>query len=344
VSRRTRIGFTAAVAIGSVALMVASLLIGTETLSIGRILAEWRAGEPVNQSPALSILINQRLPRTLVALIVGCGLTIAGCSFQALLRNPLATPYTLGIDSFGAFGAYAATIFGSSAGLSAFEFAGFSHVQASAFAFATFDVLLIYGMATRKTRMAPSVLLLAGVTLGLLAGSGILFLRYLARPEQLVNMDRWLMGGVDVIGYEPVVTLLIGVLPCSIVLLAQAPKFDQLGFGEEMAAGRGVNVRRLQLTTFLVCSLMTGIIVSKVGPIGFVGLIVPHAVRTVTGSRHRVLMPVSMIAGGAFLCTCDIVARKFMTGETPIGIITSLIGAPFFLYLLTRRRFTDWET
>jgi iron complex transport system permease protein len=324
--------------------MLASLLIGTENLSVGHIIDEWRAGAPLTQSPALSILVNQRLPRTLVALIVGCGLTIAGCSFQALLRNPLATPYTLGIDSFGAFGAYAATIFGSAAGLSAFEFAGFSHVQAAAFAFATFDVLLIYGMATRKTRMAPSVLLLAGVTLGLLAGSGILFLRYLARPEQLVNMDRWLMGGVDVIGYEPVLTLLIGVLPCSIALLAQAPKFDQLGFGEEMAAGRGVNVRRLQLTTFLVCSLMTGIIVSKVGPIGFVGLIVPHAVRIVTGSRHRVLMPVSMVAGGAFLCACDIVARKFMTGETPIGIITSLIGAPFFLYLLTRRRFTDWET
>ncbi len=341
--RRTRTGLTVAVAVGSVLLVLASLLIGTENLSVARILAEWRAGATLNDSPALSILVNQRLPRTLVALIVGCGLTLAGCSFQALLRNPLATPYTLGIDSFGAFGAFAATIF-STASLSTFEFAGFSHVQASAFTFATFDVLLIYGMATRKTRMAPSVLLLAGVTLGLLAGSGILFLRYLARPEQLVNMDRWLMGGVDVIGFEPVVTLLIGVVPCSIVLLAQAPKFDQLGFGEEMAAGRGVNVRRLQLTTFLVCSLMTGIIVSKVGPIGFVGLIVPHAVRTVTGSRHRVLMPVSMVAGGAFLCTCDIVARKFMTGETPIGIITSLIGAPFFLYLLTRRRFTDWET
>ncbi|GMV93274.1 MAG: ABC transporter permease [Candidatus Hydrogenedentota bacterium] len=343
-TRSTRRWLTVAVALGSVVLMTASLLIGTETLSVGRIVAEWRAGEAINDSPALSILFNQRMPRTLVALIVGCGLTIAGCSFQALLRNPLATPYTLGIDSFGAFGAYAATIFGSAAGWTAFEIAGFSHVQASAFAFATFDVLLIYGMATRKTRMAPSVLLLAGVTLGLLAGSGILFLRYLARPEQLVNMDRWLMGGVDVIGYEPVLTLLIGVVPCSIVLLAQAPKFDQLGFGEEMAAGRGVNVRRLQLTTFLVCSLMTGIIVSKVGPIGFVGLIVPHAVRSITGSRHRVLMPVSMIAGGAFLCACDIIARKFMTGETPIGIITSLIGAPFFLYLLTRRRFTDWET
>jgi iron complex transport system permease protein len=152
------------------------------------------------------------------------------------------------------------------------------------------------------------------------------------------------MGGVDLIGYEPVVTLAIGVVPCSIVLLALAPQYDQLGFGEEIAAGRGVNVRRLQLTTFLVCSLMTAVIVSKVGPIGFVGLIVPHAVRAITGSRHRLLMPFSVVAGGAFLCLCDIISRKLMAGETPIGITTSLIGAPFFLYLLMRRRFTDWET
>ncbi len=340
---RTRLALTVALPLLCFLLIAGSLLIGTENLSLARIAAEWRSGAPLSESPALSILVNQRLPRTLVALIVGCGLTLAGCSFQALLRNPLATPYTLGIDSFGALGAYAATIYGGTFSAMTFHAFGFSHVQLTAFVFATFDVLLIYGLASRKTRMAPSVLLLAGVTLGLLASSGILFLRYLAKPEQLVNMDRWLMGGVDVIGYEPVLTLFAGVTPCAIVLLAQASKFDQLGFGEEMAAGRGIDVKRLQLTTFLVCSFMTGIIVSKVGPIGFVGLIVPHAVRTVTGSRHRVLMPLSLVAGGAFLCLCDILARKFMTGETPIGIITSLIGAPFFLYLLTSRRFTDWE-
>ena len=109
------------------------------------------------------------------------------------------------------------------------------------------------------------------------------------------------------------------------------------------AAGRGVNVKGLQLTTFLVGSLMTAIVVSVVGPIGFVGLIVPHAVRAITGSRHRLLMPVSAMTGGAFLCLCDIVARKVVTGEFPIGIVTSLIGGPFFLYLLMRRHFTDWE-
>lgn len=330
-----------AVVVGCLALTLASVLIGTESVSIGQAWAEWKEGVRVNEAPALGIFLLHRLPRTLLAFVVGAGLSIAGCAFQALLRNPLATPYTLGIDSFGALGAFAGTVFGLGVG---FEMAGFSMIQAMAFLFAGLDVLIIYVMAARSTRVSPSVLLLAGVTLGLLASSGILFLRYLAKPDQLLNMDRWLMGGIDLIGYGPVFTLTITVAPCAVVLLAQAAKFDQLGFGHELAAGRGVDVRRLQITTLLVCSLMTAVVVSKVGPIGFVGLIVPHAVRIVAGSRHRVLMPLSMVAGGAFLCLCDIFARRLMPGEMPIGIVTSIIGAPFFLYLLTRRRLVDWAT
>ena len=327
--------------IGCVLLILASIAIGTESIDLRAAFEQWRSGAAYADARELNIVLTLRLPRTLLALLAGGGLALAGCAFQALLRNPLATPYTLGIDSFAALGAYMATVLGAG---SALNVLGFSLVQVAAFAAATLDVLIIYAMATRAARMSPLVLLLAGVTLGLLANSGILFLRYLAKPEQLVNMDRWLMGGVDLIGYEPVWTLLIGATPCMLVLLAQAGKYDQLGFGEELAAGRGVDVRRLQITTFLVCSIMTGVIVSKVGPIGFVGLVVPHAVRTITGSRHRVLMPVTMVAGGAFLCVCDIIARKAMTGETPIGIITSIVGAPFFLYLLVRRRFADWDS
>jgi iron complex transport system permease protein len=156
-------------------------------------------------------------------------------------------------------------------------------------------------------------------------------------------MDRWLMGGVDVLGYRPVIILLIGVAPCALVLLAQAGKLDQFGFSGELAAGRGVNVRWLQFITFAVGSLMTAIIVSVIGPVGFIGLIVPHAVRALTGPRHYLLLPLSLLAGGAFLCCCDIVARKILPGETPIGIVTTLIGGPFFLYLLMRRKFTDWD-
>ncbi len=358
---RLRIAALVLMLVACAALFGLSLLIGTESIPVNQLLTEWRTTPSIDQAPALSVLFNQRIPRTLIAFIVGCGLALAGCAFQALLRNPLATPYTLGIDSFGALGAWTATIASQAvvtAGarnawpgaqffskyVAGVEVMGFSSVQALAFAFAGVDMVLIYIMATRKTRMAPSVLLLAGVTLSLLANSGILFMRYLAQPDRLVNMDRWLMGGLDLIGYEPVITLALGVIPCSALLLMLAPQFDQLSFGEELATGRGVNVRRLQLTTFLVCSLMTAIIVSKVGPVGFVGLIVPHAVRAITGSHHRVLMPFSLVAGGGFLCLCDVASRRIMTGETPIGITTSLIGAPFFLYLLTRRRFTDWET
>lgn len=335
-----RIAWTVVLSIVCVAIVIGSVAIGTETIDLRVAWQQWQNGADYADAPELSIIARLRIPRTLLALIAGGGLAIAGCAFQALLRNPLATPYTLGIDSFGALGAYTATVLGIGAG---FGLLGFSAVQFAAFAAAALDVAIIYAMAARSSRMSPLVLLLAGVTLGLLANSGILFLRYLAKPQQLINMDRWLMGGVDLPGYDAVWTLLIGVTPCAVILIAQAGNFDQLGFGEELAAGRGVSVRRLQLVTFVTCSILTGVIVSKVGPIGFVGLIVPHAVRTLTGPRHRILMPMSVVAGGAFLCLCDIVARKLMTGETPIGIITSLVGAPFFLYLLVRRRVADWE-
>ncbi len=326
---------------GSVALVFASLAIGAEPISLRQAWADWSAGLSYAESPSLSILIQQRLPRTLAALIAGSGLALAGCAFQALLRNPLATPYTLGVASWGALGAWMATVL-QGLGIRFFLF-GLPPVETLAFLFAAFDVTIIYLLAVGRARMAPTVLLLAGVTMGMLANSGILLMRYLADPERLVVMDRWLMGGVDVLGFSPVIALAVGVTPCLLILLAQSAKFDQLGFGEELAAGRGVNVRRLQLTTFLVGSLMTAIIVSRVGPIGFVGLIVPHAIRGVVGSRHRLLMPLSLVTGGAFLCFCDIIARRIMPGETPIGIITTMIGGPLFIYLLVRRRLTDWR-
>ncbi len=321
-------------------LIAASLLYGKVPLDLGQAVNEWRSGLPLNETRMLSILVNQRLPRTLTALIAGAGLALAGCAFQALLRNPLATPYTLGVAGAGSLGAWTATNI-ISGGIS-LAFLGPAPVQVLAFLFASVDVIIIGTLATSGRRVSPPVLLLAGVTMGLLCSAGTMFMRFLAAPERLVAMDHWIMGGVHQIGYDNVRILYIGVIPCMAVLLLQAPKFDQLGFGHEMAAGRGINVPRLQVTTFLTGSLMTAIIVSVVGPIGFVGLIVPHTVRMLTGSRHRILMPASLIAGGAFLCACDVAARRFSSGEFPVGIITTMTGAPFFLYLLMRRKFTDW--
>jgi iron complex transport system permease protein len=333
----------AALIAGSVAMAVLSLVVGTESISLADAWREWRAGLPPQQAPALGILVQQRLPRTLAALLVGGGLALAGCAFQAMLRNPLAEPYTLGVASAGALGAWTATVLTAGYGLTR-TLLGISTVQIFAFVFAELDIMIVYLLAARKERVSPSVLLLGGVTMGMLANGGILFMRYLADPEHVFMMDRWLMGGVAVLGFEPIKVLAIGVVPCVVVLLLQGAKFDQLGFGAEIATGRGVNVRWLQIITFFIGSLMTAIIVSVVGTIGFVGLIIPHVVRSVTGSRHRILMPASVIVGGGFLCFCDILARKILPGETPIGILTTLFGGPFFLYLLMRRRFTDWET
>jgi iron complex transport system permease protein len=325
----------------SIALAAASLSIGTERISLSKAVADWRSGVSATDSPELSIVLQQRLPRTLLALLAGAGLAAAGCAFQALLRNPLAEPYTLGVASAGAFGAWAATILGQSAVLR-FNIVGFSTVQLSAFAFSLLDIWLLYVMAVRARRLSPAVLLLAGITMGVLCNAGIIFLRYFARPENLINMDRWLMGSLHHIGYESVIVLTIAVLPCVVALALQGHKFDQLVFGEELAAARGVRVQRLQVLTLAVGSFVTAIVASKVGPIGFVGLIVPHIVRAFVGPRHRVLVPMAAVAGGGFLCFCDILARRLMTGETPIGIVTALIGGPFFIYLLLRRRFTDW--
>jgi len=341
--RRAHSTILLGIVLASAATIFLSLLIGAETISFGQAWHEWRSGASPAESPMLGILVQQRLPRTLAALIVGAGLALAGCAFQAMLRNPLAEPYTLGVASAGALGAWTATVLVAGYGMPR-AWLGIPAVQLFAFLFAEADILIVYLLAARKDRVSPSVLLLGGVTMGMLANSGILLMRYLADPERLVTMDRWLMGGVDVLGYRPVATLFLGVTPCLIILWAQAAKLDQLGFGADLAEGRGVNVKRLQVITFGVSSLMTGIVVSVVGPIGFIGLIVPHAVRSLTGSRHRLLMPASIVAGGGFLCFCDILARKILPSETPIGIVTTLFGGPFFLYLLMRRRFTDWET
>jgi iron complex transport system permease protein len=340
----------AALLIACAVLPLASLAIGAETLSFSQAWSDWQSDKHWKESPTLSILIAHRLPRTLAALLAGAGLAVVGCAFQALLRNPLATPYTLGLASAGAFGAWTATIAIEALGIVALTNLnrwlggwGFSLVQMSAFAMALLDVFIIYSLAKRHRRMSPSVLLLTGVTLGMMANAGIILMRYLASPDRLVHMERWLMGGVDVLGYQPIVVLLIGVVPGSLILVAQSARFDQLGFSPEIAESRGINPQHLQRITFFVGSFVVAVIVSKVGPIGFVGLIVPHCVRVVTGSRHRILMPVSMLAGGAFLCFCDIIARVLLTGETPIGVITSLIGVPFFLILLIRRGFDDWD-
>ncbi len=328
-----RLKFSSAM-LGALALAMlaaaASILFGAEHLPLARLAGEWGNAD----SPIWNIVMQQRVPRTLAALLAGGGLALAGCAFQAALRNPLATPYTLGVSSAAALGAWCAGLARDSFGLHAVP----GMEQGFAFGFALADVALIFLFTRRQVHASPTVLLLAGVTLGMLANSGIMLTRYFALPERIVSMDRWLMGGVDVLGLSPIAVLAAGVLPCVALIYLQAPKLDQYCFSPELAEGRGVAIGALLWSVFFFGSLLTAVIVSITGPIAFIGLVVPHFVRMLTGSRHTVLMPVAFVAGGAFLCGCDLISRVVMPGETPAGIITTLVGAPLFLHILLRKR------
>jgi iron complex transport system permease protein len=313
---------------------ILSILFGAEYVPLRRLMENF--GD--TGSSLWNIVWQQRVPRTLAALLAGGGLALAGCAFQAALRNPLATPYTLGVSSAAALGAWCAGL-----ARDAFHLHAVPGVeQAFAFSFAIADVALIYAFTRRQVHASPSVLLLAGVTLGMLANSGIMLTRYFAQPERLVSMDRWLLGGVDVLGFSPIL-LLCGVLPCAFVLCLQSNKLDQYCFSPELAEGRGVSVSQLLWVVFFFGSLLTAVIVSVTGPIAFIGLVVPHFVRMITGPRHVALMPVAFVAGGAFLCGCDLLSRLVMPGETPAGIITTLVGAPLFLHILLRGRKGAWN-
>ncbi|MCD6415345.1 MAG: iron ABC transporter permease, partial [Planctomycetes bacterium] len=258
-------------------------------------------------------------------------LAVVGAMFQGLLRNPLATPHTLGVSAGGALGAVVAI----SLGLEAPAVGSVSSVQLFALAGSLVCVAAIYLLARREGGISPLKLLLAGVTLGLICSAMIMFVRFISDPMKLMVVDRWLMGGLDVQGYRSLGALLPFLLPALVALLSQASAMNQLALGEEMAGGRGVNVGAVQAEVFFAGSVLTAAAVSVAGPIGFVGLIVPHVVRGIFGPDHRLLLCLSFLAGGVFLAGADTLARVvFKSTELPVGVLTSMLGGPFFLVVL----------
>jgi iron complex transport system permease protein len=266
--------------------------------------------------------------------VAGGVLAVAGASFQALLRNPLATPHTLGVSAGAALGAVCAMALGvSHAGIGPL-----TSVQVFALVGGLVNVGIIYALASGRRAMSPLKLLLAGVTLGLISSALIMFARFVSEPDKLVMTDRWLMGGLDVAGFRSVAAVLPFVFPAVALLLSEANALNQLSLGDEAAMGRGVDVAATQRTAFLAGSVSTAAIVSVTGPIGFVGLIVPHLLRGIVGPDHRVLLPLSLLLGGAFLVVADTVARSaFAPSELPVGVLTAMLGGPFFLVLLLTR-------
>ncbi len=279
------------------------------------------------------ILFHYRLPRIILGFLAGGSLALAGGVFQAILRNDLATPYTLGITSGGTLGAVLAISFPALS----LSWGIFSSVQIFALLGAALTTFLVYLLAHRQGSFSMSYVLLVGITVGIFCNAHIMLVRYLVSPNTLVIMDRWIMGGLSTVGYQDIWALLPLLLPGLFLLFLQCPQLNLLAFGEEMATGYGINVSEVQKNCFIGGCLVTASVVSITGTIGFVGLIVPHLVRKIVGPDNRLVLPGAFFLGGNFLVLCDIFARTIIAPtEMPVGIITSCLGSPIFIWILLR--------
>ncbi len=308
----------------AVAAILLAPLIGSTQISLRR---AFDRSVPFSDNVDAQIFFIARLPRTLAGAIVGSMLASAGVVFQGLLRNPLATPFTLGVSAGAALGAMLAITFSWS-----FAWAGVSAAAAASFIGSLAAVAIVYALARARHRgLSTNVLLLAGVTMNAFFSALILFVQYFADFSQTYRILRWLMGDLDVSSYQPIVTA----LPLAVISFATfawlARPLNLLSLGDESAATRGLSIVGAQRTAFISASLATGAAVSVGGPVGFIGIVVPHLVRLIVGPDHRLVLPASALFGAAFLVGCDVIARTVMAPiELPVGVITALIGGPFF--------------
>ncbi len=281
-----------------------------------------------------TLFFRLRLPRVLMALVIGASLAVTGGALQALFRNPLADPYILGVSGGGAMGASIAIALGWSA-----RIAGIPLVFVVSFAGAMLAVTLVRMLARTGAVVLPGALLLSGVAVNLISAAGVLTIQYLTDPTSALRILRWLIGSLDVVGLEPVGRMLIVLAPAWLALLALSRQLNLMAIDEDTAATLGVNIRRCESIVHALCALIVGVTVSAGGAIGFVGLIVPHAVRLMFGEDLRIVLPGSLLLGGAFLILADALARTALpSSELPVGAITGLVGGPIFLWLLHRRQ------
>lgn len=329
-SRPSRAGFLfMLLLVVSLAVPLAMTLAGSSWISPAGLFAPG-----FGDSPAGKIFWQIRIPRVLTGFLVGAALGVAGMVFQAIFRNSLATPFTLGVSSGASFGAALAV----KAGLM-FTFLGLSGVTLCAFGTAALAIFLIYFLTSLRREFSTEAMLLAGVAMSFFFSAAILVVQYLSDFAGSFQLVRWLMGNLDMVGYVRPLQLLVVVVPCLAVVWWFCPDLNLLLTGDELALTRGVHVRRTRYVMFFAVSLLTAAVVSFCGPIGFVGMMVPHMLRLLLGLDHRRLVWAVVFGGGAFLTACDGLARTVVAPvEIPVGIITALLGGPFFLWLLIRRR------
>jgi iron complex transport system permease protein len=311
------------------AAMVAGLAMGSSGSGLDSIWTALFSGE-AGRTIEGAIVWRLRFPRVLLAALVGAALSLGGLVFQALLKNPLAEPYILGISGGAAIGA----IIGITLGLSRIPGVG-----VTAFAGSLATLVLIVTISSGRAVVVKDALLLSGVMVNAFCSAVIMFLLSITQDNRLHNIIFWLMGDLSASQIHHVGMLAAILLPCFVVVFVYSNRMNILLLGSDMAASMGIHVRRVTLVLLVVTSLMISATVSQCGLIGFVGLVIPHLLRLLCGPDHRVLVPACILGGGAYMVVCDLLARVLPPqGEMPGGVITAMIGAPLFILLLRRSR------
>ncbi len=297
--------------------------VGISLADVLRVLGGMSVDETVK-----TIILDIRLPRVLLAMLVGAGLSIAGAVFQALLRNPLAEPFILGISSGGTVGA----LLTIGMGVAAFSIT----TPLASFIGSASVMFLVYGLAHRHGRLDTHTLLLSGVMIGAFFNAAILLLVAVFNQE-LRNAFLWLMGNLGAANTRSIVVIAPPLILASAVLMRHARNFNLISTGDEQALQLGVEVGKVKRQSYLLASLITGLVVSVSGVVGFVGLLIPHICRMMFGPDHRILLPSSILLGASFLILADIISRTVLAPtEIPVGAVTAVIGAPLFVYLLRK--------
>ena len=329
-----------ALACAAIVVGVLALHFGAQPIAFGEIVrlligaVAMGAGTDDVADVTRTILEQVRLPRVLLGFLVGCSLASVGVALQALLRNPLADPYVLGVSSGAALGAAVGVLLGVGT-----TFLAAAALPACGFAGALMSLVVVYRMATDYDRLPIHSLLLAGVILNAIFTALIMFITSIMDPNRAYGMMAWLMGAITAPTYGHLLGLSVYLGIGLFLLLSQMRVLNVLALGEDSARALGIDTERTKRVLFVLAALITGAVVSISGMIGFIGMVVPHAVRLIVGADHRLLLPASALVGGTFLMGADTVARTLLSpAEIPVGIITALTGGPFFIYLLLWRK------
>lgn len=339
IGRKT--AFLAAAAVALVAVLLVSISLGAAEVPLSEVVKSLLGMETIRRFDI--IVWNIRLPQALMALVAGAGLSVSGAVMQSILRNPLASSFTLGISQSAAFGAaFSVMVLGSgmmaSSNVGAVTITKPYLTTGAAFLFSLIAAWVVVSVA-RIRGATPEVMVLTGVALGALATAGTMFLQYFADDVQLSAMVFWTFGDTARASWSELGILTAITLAASAFFIAQGWDYNAIDAGDETAKGLGVRVERVRVVGMLLATLVTAAITAFLGIIGFVGLVVPHMVRRVIGADHRFLLPATVIVGGLLLLLADTVARLILAPHVlPVSVLTAFLGAPVFIYLIIRRR------